>query len=149
MLFCLHLSSSNRATNRQLPHSLGYIFSSIINLCSKQMEKIVLAVLVVVFVTFMDLSSQGKFKLSKLNMKDTWKNKWKNGDPKQGEKFFLSSTTLVWLTDFFHLVKFLFMVSLSTLLTICLGFGFVGFLVIIIAWGILFEILYRLLGNTK
>ena len=113
------------------------------------MEEIILTVLIIVSVTLMDLSSQGKFKSKRLNMKDTWKNKWKNGDPKKGEKFFLSSTTLVWLTDFFHFIKFVFMVGLSTLLTMCLGFGFVGFLVIMIAWGILFEVLYRLLGNTK
>lgn len=37
------------------------------------------------------------------NTKDSWKNKWKNGDRKQGEKFFLSSTLLVGLTDAWHL----------------------------------------------
>lgn len=30
-------------------------------------------------------------------------NKWKNGDKKQGEKFWLSSAQLVWLTDAWHL----------------------------------------------
>lgn len=32
-------------------------------------------------------------------------NKWKNGDKSQGEKFFLSSTILVFLTDGWHLMK--------------------------------------------
>ncbi len=35
----------------------------------------------------------------------SWVNKWKNGDPKQGEKFFGSSTFLVWTTDGWHAVK--------------------------------------------
>lgn len=33
------------------------------------------------------------------------KNKWKNGDKAQGEKFFGSSTFLVWTTDFWHCAK--------------------------------------------
>ena len=33
----------------------------------------------------------------------SWKNKWKNGDPTQGEAFFGSSSFLVWTTDGFHL----------------------------------------------
>jgi hypothetical protein len=37
------------------------------------------------------------------NAKHSWKNKWKNGDKKQGEAFFLSSTLLVGLTDAWHL----------------------------------------------
>jgi len=32
----------------------------------------------------------------------SYTNKWKNGDYKQGEKFFLSSTALVWTTDGYH-----------------------------------------------
>lgn len=35
----------------------------------------------------------------------SWRNKWKNGDPAQGEKFFLSSTLLVGLTDGYHLLR--------------------------------------------
>lgn len=37
----------------------------------------------------------------------SWKNKWKNGDPAQGERFPLSSTALVFLTDAWHLSKWL------------------------------------------
>ena len=29
----------------------------------------------------------------------SWKNKYKNGDSEQGEKFFGSSTVFVWITD--------------------------------------------------
>jgi len=39
------------------------------------------------------------------NPQVSWKNKWKNGDINQGEKFFGSSTFLVATTDSFHLLK--------------------------------------------
>ena len=37
----------------------------------------------------------------------SWHNKWKNGDETQGEKFFGSSTFLVFVTDLWHFCKFL------------------------------------------
>ena len=37
------------------------------------------------------------------NPEKSWKFKWKNGDPKQGERFPLSTTLLVSLTDAWHL----------------------------------------------
>lgn len=33
----------------------------------------------------------------------SWRNKYKNGDPAQGERFFGSTTFLVWTTDLYHL----------------------------------------------
>ena len=36
------------------------------------------------------------------NPQESWKNKWKNGNKEEGEKFFLSSTLLVSLTDAWH-----------------------------------------------
>lgn len=48
----------------------------------------------------------------------SWVNKYKNNDPDQGPKFFLSTTALAWATDAKHL----------------LGTGFRWFLV----WGIIF-----------
>ncbi len=35
----------------------------------------------------------------------SWENKWKNGDPDQGERFWGSSTIFVSFTDFWHLAK--------------------------------------------
>ena len=35
----------------------------------------------------------------------SWRNKWRNGDPKQGEAFPLSSTALVATTDAWHCAK--------------------------------------------
>lgn len=40
-----------------------------------------------------------------LNPAISWPNKWKNGDRKQGDRFPLSSTALVWTTDAWHLAK--------------------------------------------
>lgn len=37
----------------------------------------------------------------------SWKNKYKNGDPQQGEKFWQSSRALVFLTDGYHLMRFI------------------------------------------
>jgi hypothetical protein len=35
----------------------------------------------------------------------SWTNKWKNGDPLQGERFWQSSRALVWTTDGYHLMR--------------------------------------------
>lgn len=32
----------------------------------------------------------------------SWRNKWKNGNPSEGERFWFSSTILVWVTDLWH-----------------------------------------------
>lgn len=37
----------------------------------------------------------------------SWQNKWSQGDPKFGPKFFGSTTFLVWTTDGWHLMKWL------------------------------------------
>jgi hypothetical protein len=97
----------------------------------------------------LDLSSQGKFKSEKLNMKDTWQNKWKNGNVKEGEKFFLSSTSLVFLTDFFHFVKFLYMTCLSILVTVSLTLPFYYSFGFYALYGLTFEIFYRLFGTKR
>lgn len=38
---------------------------------------------------------------------NTWSNKYKNNDPRQGEKFLLSTTVLVFLTDAWHFFQML------------------------------------------
>jgi len=40
------------------------------------------------------------------NPKESWKFKWKNGDKEQGERFPLSSSLLVGVTDAWHAAKF-------------------------------------------
>ncbi len=36
-----------------------------------------------------------------------WRNKWKNGEKSEGNRFFLSSTALVFLTDGWHFFQFI------------------------------------------
>jgi hypothetical protein len=43
----------------------------------------------------------------------SWRNKWKDGDRSKGEKFFGSSTFLVWITDFWHLAKMLMLLGVA------------------------------------
>lgn len=50
----------------------------------------------------------------------SWKNKWKDGDESHGEKFFGSSTFLSFLTDSWHLFKFLY----QCCLIVCIYFAF-------------------------
>jgi hypothetical protein len=42
----------------------------------------------------------------------SWKNKWKNGDPTQGERFFGSSTFFVSLTNAWHFFQHFFLLPL-------------------------------------
>ena len=48
-------------------------------------------------------------------------NKWKNGDSQQGERFFLSSTALVWTTDGYHLMRMMRNCTMVAGLTINIG----------------------------
>jgi len=62
----------------------------------------------------MDLSEEGKikFKPSRYWIKSmSAPNKWKDGDPRKGEKFFGSSRWFVSLTDAWHVFGFVFRVS--------------------------------------
>lgn len=79
----------------------------------------------------MDLSEEGKLKFKKKSfwIKElSYINKWKNGDKKQGEKFFGSSRWFVMFTDAWHLFGFLERVSLV------ISFTIVGHLVSINAY---------------
>jgi len=50
-------------------------------------------------------------------------NKWKNGNSKNGEKFFLSSTALVWTTDGYHLMRTMRNVTMITAIVIPINKG--------------------------
>lgn len=63
-----------------------------------------------------DRSVFSKLKGTFWNPSESWKNKWKNGDRSQGERFWGSSTVFVSLTDSWHLFKGIFL--LSILLTV-------------------------------
>ena len=81
----------------------------------------------------------------------SWQNKWKNGDRKQGERFFGSSTFLVWTTDAWHLSK--------TLMLACISIAIVTYSPMIhpivdaiaywIVFGIVFELFWAKIFLTK
>ena len=90
----------------------------------------------------LDSTAHGKLDLFKSdfwNESVAWKNKWKNGDYKQGERFLGSSTVFVFLTSGWHLIQEVMLILLFVLL-----FGFnVTCLLYLVIFKITFEILYR------
>lgn len=72
----------------------------------------------------------------------SWKNKYKDGDPAKGAKFFGSTTFLVWLTDFWHLIKFVKMNLLWVMLAVSCGMWWMYFAGLALH-GIAFEICWR------
>lgn len=56
--------------------------------------------------------------MTKWNPALTWQNKYKNGDPDQGPKFWQSTQSLVWLTDRYHATKTLGNVCLMSAITV-------------------------------
>lgn len=79
----------------------------------------------------------------------SWQYKWKNGNIKEGERFFGSSTFLVWITDGWHFFQKLFLTAMFLLVIlyrpmIC---GFWDFMIMYFVFTTLFEIWYRLLGR--
>ena len=84
---------------------------------------VVFSVLAGISKAICDLSEEGKIKFYKKTfwIKDlSWQNKWKNGDKKQGEKFFGSSRWFVLFTDAWHLFGVLFRVFYAKVY-ICIG----------------------------
>ena len=97
-----------------------------------------------------DLSEEGNIKGNPLfwHKSQSWKNKWKNGDKKQGERFWLSSRQLVWLTDAWHLSGLLFRafyakayICVGLLISINIWYLFGG-LVVYIIFATSFHIFY-------
>lgn len=70
-----------------------------------------------------------------VNPLNSWKQKWKNGEPKQGERFWLSSTLLVGFTDHWHRWEGRHRMLLS------LGFLTFGIAVAKLSWWLLFGII--------
>lgn len=74
---------------------------------------VVFSILSGLFKAVCDLSEEVKIKGNPLfwHKNKSWQNKWKNGDKKQGEKFFGSSRWFVLFTDAWHLFGLLFRLS--------------------------------------
>jgi hypothetical protein len=88
------------------------------------------------------------------NPKISWKNKWKNGDKNNGEKFPFSSTIFVFTTDAWHLGKFfrnLFIV-ISMFLFIYSPTNPTSIIYLILGrvlWGVVFEISFSRLFEIR
>jgi hypothetical protein len=81
----------------------------------------------------------------------SWKNKWKDGEPKNGEKFWGSSTIFVGLTDAWHLFKTFKNLSIfAGLFLIAIGIKsglllLVLFIIARILYGLVFSIVFKYL----
>jgi hypothetical protein len=80
----------------------------------------------------------------------SWRNKWSWGDKANGEKFFLSSSMLSFMTDGWHLAKGLMIVFIS-LAIVCYKtlFGLIDIILFNCIWGIVFELFYTKLLIRK
>ena len=83
---------------------------------------VVFAILSGISKAVMDLSEESKIKGNPLfwHKNKSWQNKWKNGDKKQGEKFFGSSRWFVLFADAWHLFGVLFRAFYAKVY-ICIG----------------------------
>jgi len=74
----------------------------------------------------------------------SWKNKWKNGDYTQGEKFLGSSTIFVFITDFWHFLQFLMMLAICFAIVFYhpLVVWWADILFLLAAYSITFEIFF-------
>jgi hypothetical protein len=98
---------------------------------------------------FMDASAHGAFAGDTFwDETIAWKNKWKNGEKSQGEKFLGSSTVFSFVTSGWHLSQFVFLnaligsIFLSDQIT---DLWAADFLIVSVAFRVIFEIPYRLL----
>lgn len=74
----------------------------------------------------------------------SWKNKWKGGDIRNGERFLFSSTMLSALTDGWHLFKAMMIICISCGIIFYKPiFGLFDIILFNCAWGITFELFYN------
>ncbi|MBC8315548.1 MAG: hypothetical protein H8E51_08590 [Bacteroidetes bacterium] len=85
------------------------------------------------------------------NPKDSWKNKYKNRDPNQGEAFPGSTTIFVFVTDAWHFFQFIFLQSLFISIIMyrlseysMTYFGWWGYIIDFLIMSILFRIVFQL-----
>jgi hypothetical protein len=87
------------------------------------------------------------------NPKESWRLKWRNGDPAQGERFWGSSTVLVFVTDFWHFAKWV-MLKAMFLAMVWGAYGVwwkrgVAFIVLHGAFSLCFEVWFRWLFHKQ
>ena len=67
-------------------------------------------------------STKDKKWLNWFNPIDSWKNKYKNRDPKQGPAFFGSTTFFVWITDAWHFFQMIMLSSFIMCIVLSLNY---------------------------
>lgn len=77
------------------------------------------------------------------NPAESWQLKWKNGDEKQGERFWLSSTVFAWLTDAWHFFQMLFLSCLQLAVALSLAQGWVSCLIWFFGLKVLFSLTFE------
>jgi hypothetical protein len=93
-----------------------------------------------------EIKFHNAFPNSKFWNAESWRNVYKNGDPLQGERFFLSTSILSFLCDGWHLMKEIMISCLCLAIAIAIGKGIIiTYLVMRIFYGIGFYITYNLL----
>lgn len=93
-----------------------------------------------------DKSEEGRFKNIKLNKANSWTNKWKAddfGQPTNKERFPGSTTIFVFVTDFWHIMKWLQFRSIDTAIILATGWPWYMLLIIPFMRGICFEFTHR------
>ena len=116
---------------------ISVIFIILAGICNAVMDIIQFKFQGSVFIKFPKLKQWADPKLS-------WRNKWKDGDPSQGERFFLSSTVFVWITDLWHFAQS-FMISFFVLAAIFYNpiFNYIiDFIILKIAFSLSFELFW-------
>jgi len=87
------------------------------------------------------------------NPEISWRNKYKNGNPLDGEKFLFSKTLLVGLTDGWHLFKLIrnfslfFGIFLIFNLTYSIWLSVFFSTILRIMYGVIFTLFYKILSN--
>ena len=87
----------------------------------------------------------------------SWRNKYKDGDPKKGPKFFGSTTFLVFTTDAWHFYKWILLGMLpipGAILFSLMGwghwlFGIIGYVVLRFAFASTFHLFYHKVHPKK
>lgn len=91
------------------------------------------------------------------NPSESWKLKWKNGDPFQGERFPGSSTIFVWITDAWHFFQMMMLSAfqISIILAILLNIkitiliGIIIFTSMKVIYGGIFELFWKYIWKIK
>jgi hypothetical protein len=90
------------------------------------------------FANYMDKKGYPFYGQQFWNKNVAWRNKWKNGDPDQGEAFFLSSRMLSTLCDGWHTMKYFWLLHFFAAIVLyepMTGYPFLDFCIYYFAFG--------------